>query len=123
MIALLAETQKEALEQGYDGLKVTGEMTWVLEGVRGSEKVIEYESKLNDFFPNSKSTAICQYNENLFSKEILVEVIHTHPRLIIYGNLYENNLFYAPTEYKSVRRNLNPDDYDFIRDDILKNHS
>jgi len=121
MIALLKETEKNALAEGYSGLRVTGEMTWVLEGIPGSEKLIEYEAKLNDFFPNSKSTAICQYNENKFKPEILVEVIHTHPFLAIYGNLYENKFYYSPQLYtQGTHIRLPVESYSMIRDDIIK---
>ncbi|NQU99456.1 MAG: MEDS domain-containing protein [Parcubacteria group bacterium] len=121
MIVLLKKTEKSALEEGYSGLRVTGEMTWVLEGVSGSEKLIEYEAKLNDFFPDSKSTAICQYNENKFKPEILVEVIHTHPFLIIYGNLYENKFYYSPQLYiEDTRIELPAESYSLIRDDIIE---
>lgn len=121
MIALLRETEKNALAEGYSGLRVTGEMTWVLEGMPGSDKLIEYESKLNDFFPNSKSTAICQYNENKFKPEILVEVIHTHPFLVIYGNLYENRFYYAPQLYtQGTHIKLPVESYSIIRDDIIE---
>jgi hypothetical protein len=44
MIKLLKDTEKQALDNGYSGLRVTGEMTWVLEGMSGSDKLIEYEA-------------------------------------------------------------------------------
>jgi hypothetical protein len=121
MIALLRETEKNALAEGFSGLRVTGEMTWVLEGVAGSDKLIEYEAKLNDFFPNSKSTAICQYNENKFKPEMLVEVIHTHPFVIIYGNLFENKYYYSPRLYtQGTRIRLPVESYVMIRDEIIE---
>ena len=62
MITLLIEETTRALAEGYPALRVTGEMTWVLRGVPGSERLIEYEAKLNrDFFPRYPCVAICQY--------------------------------------------------------------
>jgi hypothetical protein len=124
MINLLKETEKNALNEGYSGMRVTGEMTWVLENVKGSEKVIEYEAKLNVFFPHSKSTAICQYNENKFKPDLLVEVIHTHPFLIIYGILYKNLYYYSPALYIKEKTNvlLPTHSYELIRNDIIKEH-
>ncbi len=121
MINLLKETERKALKEGYSGIRVTGEMTWVLEGVSGSEKLIEYEAKLNHFFPGSKATAICQYNENKFKKELLIEVIHTHPFLIIYGNLYGNRYYYSPASFEKGEHTLLPtDSYVLIRDDVIE---
>jgi len=54
MIDLLGEETEKALDEGYDALRVTGEMTWVLRGRPGSDRLIEYENKLNRFFPSHK---------------------------------------------------------------------
>lgn len=51
MISLLASDTKRAIAEGCTALRVTGEMTWVLRGLPGSDRMIEYEAKLNrDFF-------------------------------------------------------------------------
>lgn len=123
MIKFLKETEQKILQGGYSGMRVTGEMTWVLENAKGSDRLIEYEAKLNDFFPESKVTALCQYNENKFKPEILIEVIHTHPYLVIYGNPYKNLYYYSPALYIKGAHNLLPvDSYATIRNDIIEEH-
>jgi hypothetical protein len=62
MIRLLTEETDLAVSQGYAALRVTGEMTWALRGLPGSERLIEYEAKLNLFLPESKCMALCQYD-------------------------------------------------------------
>src|SRR5690606_17227844 len=54
MIALLSTETENALQEGYSALRVTGEMSWALGGLPGSERLIEYEHKLNTFFPGSR---------------------------------------------------------------------
>lgn len=98
MIQLLKNTEKDALNEGYSGVRGSGEMTWQI-GSTGSNKLIEYEAKLNDFIPKSKLAVICQYNENRFAPEILTGVIHTHPLIILYGKLCKNLYFYSPAQY------------------------
>lgn len=49
MIALLRSETERAAGQGYKALRVTGEMSWALKGLPGSERVVEYEAKLNTF--------------------------------------------------------------------------
>jgi hypothetical protein len=83
MIALLREETEKALAEGYTALRVTGEMTWALKELPGSERLIEYESKLNRFFPGSRCMAICQYDRKRFSPEILLYVLTTHPLAVI----------------------------------------
>ena len=62
MIQLLRREMESALAEGYKALRVTGEMSWALRELSGSGRLIEYEAKLNDFFPGSHCLAICQYD-------------------------------------------------------------
>lgn len=97
MIKLLEEETEKALAEGYSALRATGEMTWILKGKPGSEKLIEYEAKLNRFFPKAKCLAICQYEKSAFEPEILKGVIMTHPILVWKGEVYKN-FYYIPPE-------------------------
>jgi PAS domain S-box-containing protein len=95
MITLLKAETKKALAQGYTALRVTGEMTWALRGLPGSERLIEYEIKLNEFFPGSRCLAICQYDRRRFEPEVLLDVLRTHPLAVIGAQIY-NNFYYIP---------------------------
>jgi len=97
MIVLLTSETQKALDEGYSALRVTGEMSWALRGLPGSERLIEYENKLNTFFPGSKCLAICQYDRRSFDAEILLNILLTHPFAFIGANLYDN-FYYAPPE-------------------------
>lgn len=99
MIEMLRAAEKQALKEGYGGLRVTGEMTWVFTKLPGVERLMEYEAKLNYFFPKSRSTAVCQYNENKFTPEVLMDVIRVHPTIIINGSICPNPYFVPPDEY------------------------
>jgi hypothetical protein len=99
MIELLTKETEAALAEGYAALRVTGEMTWALAGEPGSERLVEYESKLNRFFPSSKCYAICQYDRRRFDSEVLLDVLHTHPKVMSGVDRYENeNMYFVPTE-------------------------
>lgn len=97
MIALLRTETERAQSEGYPTLRVTGEMTWVLRGLPGSERLIEYESKLNKFLPNSRCLAICQYDRRRFSSKVLLDVLSTHPIAIVGTEVYDN-FYYMPPE-------------------------
>jgi PAS domain S-box-containing protein len=96
MIATLQKAEREARESGYSGLRATGEMSWILAGLPGSERLIEYESRLNDFFPGSHTVAICQYQEDLFPPDLLLQVIHSHPRVLLHAQLCPNPYYLPP---------------------------
>ena len=103
MIELIDEAQKQALDEGYDGLRLTGEMTWVFSDVRGVERLMEYETKLNEFLPDQKVIGMCQYNEEKFTAETLVDVLNTHPQALIYDELHENLYYMLPEVFKAQR--------------------
>ncbi len=98
MIALLRAETERALSEGYSALRVTGEMTWVLRGLPGSERLIEYEARLNDFFPGSQCLAICQYHRSSFHPGLLLDVLRTHPLVIIGQQVYDNFYYIPPAE-------------------------
>ena len=98
MIQMLQKETDTALEQGYAALRVTGEMSWALRNLPGSERLIEYENNLNDFFPTAQCLAICQYNMEKFEADILLQVVHTHPFIIINAEVYDNFYYIPPGE-------------------------
>ena len=98
MIRLLDGSQREALTDGCSGLRITGEMTWALGSDVWSERVVEYETKLNEFFPHSRSHAICQYNRSRFSPAVIRDVLRTHPIALI-AQYACPNPYYEPPHF------------------------
>ena len=99
MIELLADETDRALTEGYTALRATGEMTWALAGEPGSERVVEYEARLNHFFPSSKCYAICQYDRRRFDAELLLDILYTHPKVLFGRQGFDNsNMYYVPPD-------------------------
>ncbi|MDD2707070.1 MAG: PAS domain S-box protein [Verrucomicrobiae bacterium] len=104
MIALLKAKTQEALARGYSALRVTGEMTWALGVDAGIARLMEYENKLNDFFPGSRCLAICQYPERRFSPAILLDVLQIHPHVIVGEVHHENQGYLSPADFGRLTR-------------------
>ncbi len=105
MIALLIEETQRAVAEGYPALRITGEMTWVLRGTPGAERVLEYEAKLNrDLFPHHPCLALCQYDRWAFDPEIIKGVVMTHPILIRKGQVHRNFYYIPPKEFLNAKR-------------------
>ena len=101
MIRLLKDETARALNDGYSALRVTGETTWTLKGLPGSQRLIEYEGQLNDFFPDSKCLAICQYDKRRFKPAILLDVLATHPIVVIGTEIFDNFYYESPKNFQS----------------------
>jgi hypothetical protein len=100
MIAMLGTQTAAALEAGYAALRVTGEMSWALSGDPGSERLVEYEAMLNDFYATgAKSYSICQYDQRRFDADLMLDVLHTHPHVLLDTEGYDNSsMYYVPPE-------------------------
>lgn len=98
MIDLLKKMSIEAVTEGYNGISITGELSWVLKYGDGIQRIIEYEWKLNEeVFGQFPISAICRYQIKHFSDETLINIIQLHP-YIIYKNKVNENPFYLPVE-------------------------
>lgn len=99
MISLLRAETERALEDGYTAFRATGEMTWALQGLPGSERLMEYEAKLNDFFHDSKAIGLCQYDRRRFDAAALLDVLSTHPIAVVGTEIYDNFYYVPPSEF------------------------
>ncbi|MHC4179496.1 MAG: MEDS domain-containing protein, partial [Planctomycetota bacterium] len=95
MISLLESETGRALAEGFSALRVTGEMTWALRGLPGSDRLLEYEAKLNEFFPQKRCLAICQYDKRRFKPGLLMDILAAHPLAVIGTRLFDN-FYYMP---------------------------
>lgn len=98
MIGFLAEAVEDAKKEGFHAVRASGEMTWALGPAADPDRrLIEYECKVNSFFPGHEMGGLCQYNRRRFRPETLMHIIHTHPRIIFKGEVCENP-YYIPPE-------------------------
>jgi two-component system cell cycle sensor histidine kinase/response regulator CckA len=101
---LIAESGKVVAEK-YTALRIVLEMTSVFPDNTSTDKLLEYEAKLNrDFFPRYPCLAIGQYNRNQFDPEIIKGVIMTHPLLVRGGHVYHNFYYVPPEEFLKINR-------------------
>jgi len=104
MISMLRQATEQAVAEGYPALRVTGEMTWALRGLPGAERLIEYECLLNEFFPGSRALAICQYDRRRFEPGLLLDVLRTHPYVVVGAEVVENPYYLPPDAFRSENR-------------------
>jgi len=95
MIAVLREKSSRALKEGYAAARITGEMSWVLNGLPGSERLMDYEVKLNEFLTDRNCAAICQYDRGRFDSTLILDALATHPVAVI-GEEFIDNFYYMP---------------------------
>lgn len=86
MIAELDRDVKFALQNGFSGLRVTGEMSWALDLPSALGRVCAYEQELCRYWP-SQLGGICQYNETLFPADVVDRIVSCHCAVVRDGQL------------------------------------
>jgi hypothetical protein len=109
MIETLNTAVKDALDAGFTGLCTAGDMTWLLDEAPGSEKIVEYEARLNDFYSSNRALGLCQYDRNKLPAATLDLCLATHPWVRMEGPILLTNPFYELPDI-AVARVPNPDD-------------
>ena len=94
------------LEAGFVGVRATGEMTWARRGIPGSDRLIEYESRINTIVREYPLTAVCQYDARQFDGATLFEVLIVHPVMIVRGRISRNPYYLPPEEFQRRGRGL-----------------
>ncbi len=104
MITFWTERLVKAEAEGYSCCRLVGEMTWALRDAPGVEHLAGYESELNRVTTSYPVIVLCLYDLDLFSGEVVINVVKTHPQVLIRGILVENPYYLGPDEFlRSVR--------------------
>jgi hypothetical protein len=98
MIRLLEARLKENREK-YRLTRAVGNMEWALEPAPGVTDIIEYETKLNSILADYPDPLVCVYDLNKHSAGVVMDILRTHPMVIVGGVLQENPLYVPPEEF------------------------
>ena len=99
MIHYLAGNVRVAKGAGYPAFRFAGEMTWALSGDPGVDRLMEYETRLNQFLSEHDALCVCQYNNKRFAPETILQILRTHPLVIYGGHVCKNPYFVPPDEF------------------------
>jgi len=99
MLGRLRSAYDDGIREGFNGVRLTGEMHWALRGLPGSERLAEYEARINLLVVDSPSSVICQYDANHFDGATLFKVLNAHPMMIVRGQVVHNPYYLPPQEY------------------------
>jgi len=96
MLALVEEVLGKGKEQ-FGLTRFWANMEWSLEDFPGVDDIVEYESRLNDVTSRFDDVVVCTYDLNRFSATVVMDILRTHPQVIV-GGILQENPFYVPPE-------------------------
>ncbi len=103
MTSFLARSLSEATEEDFPLLRAAGEMSWVLPMPVGADDFFVYESAVNDVVADAPAIFMCLYDLQRFSAQMLVDVLHTHPQVLLDNSVIDNAHYLTPAEYLATR--------------------
>jgi hypothetical protein len=90
----------KALEDGYPGVRITGELPWGRAESRISpEELMTYEARVTDLMVENSYTACCQYDARRVDGETIMDMLSVHPLMIVRGRLVKNPYFVPPAVF------------------------
>ena len=121
VLDMLINAHYEALRDGYSGLRCSGDLNLADHDASVLNRLMDYEREVNFLFWHNHLIGLCQYNETTVPEDILLGVIYTHPKVVIYGKLYENQ-FYVPPELlsKRIAKDSVQEVYHKLRDSLIE---
>ena len=112
MLALIEEVLQSGPAAGYPLTRLLAHMEWSLLDKPRVDDLVEYETRLNYVLPRYDDPVICTYDVSKFGATVAMDILRTHPVVIIGGVLQENPFFVPPGQFlleirerRSPRRN------------------
>jgi hypothetical protein len=99
MLQLIQEVLKEGRKNGFEMTRLWANMEWALEDLPGVEQIVEYETRLNHVLPQYDDVVVCTYDLNRFSASTIMDIMRTHPQVIVGGVLQHNPFFVPPDQF------------------------
>src|SRR6202049_3996364 len=96
MLALLEEVLQSGAASGYPLTRLLAHMEWALLDKPGVDDLLEYETRVNYLLPKFDDPVICVYHLQKFRSNVVMDIMRTHPVVIIGGLLQENPFFVPP---------------------------
>lgn len=98
----MIETIKDALDpakkQPGQLTRLVANMEWALEDLPGVHDIVEYETRLNYVLPEYHDPVVCTYDLSRFDASVVMDIMRTHPMVIVGGILQENPFYVPPDE-------------------------
>jgi hypothetical protein len=98
MIGTIKEALDPAKKQPGKMTRLVANMEWALEDLPGVHDIVEYETRLNLVLPEYHDPVVCTYDLSRFDASVVVDIMRTHPIVIIGGILQENPFYVPPDE-------------------------
>ena len=99
MLALIEEVLQARAASGDPLTRIVGHGEWALLDRPGIDDLVEFEARVNYVLPKYQDPIICVYDLTKFSASVVMDIMRTHPVVIVGGVLQENPFFVPPDQF------------------------
>ena len=99
MLTLTQEALKAGTALGFPLTRLIAHAETAVDDWTSGNDWVEYETRLNSVLPNYDDPVICAYDSNLLTAPLALDILRTHPIVIIGGVLVENSFFTRPEDF------------------------
>ncbi|MFY9910764.1 MAG: MEDS domain-containing protein, partial [Candidatus Sulfotelmatobacter sp.] len=100
MIAAFEQLASGNSREGYALSRICCRMDWAVQDQSHVDDVIEFESRVNDVWGRHEDAVICTYHLGQFRGDEVIDIMRTHPVVIIGGILQQNPFYIPPDEFR-----------------------
>lgn len=99
MLVLIQEALKAGAGLGFPLTRMIAHAEAAVDDWKSGIEWVEYEMRLNSVLPNYDDPVICTFDVNLLAVPHAIDILRTHPMVIIGGLLVENSFFTRPQDF------------------------
>ena len=99
MLELIQQTLRSGLERGFPLTRLVAHAECVLEDWHGGRDWVEYEARLNYVLPRYEDPVICTYDVRMLGASVAMDILRTHPMVLLGAVLHENPFYMPPGEF------------------------
>ena len=97
MLEAFEEMASRTPRERFPLSRIVCHMDWAAEGPREVDPLVEFESRVNYVWSRHEDAVICVYDLAKFGGATVLDMVRTHPVVII-GGILQQNPFYTPPE-------------------------
>jgi hypothetical protein len=104
--AMLDLLDRMLVRQRSPRIRMVADMNWAIDREDAADSLIEFEARANFIHASHNHVVICSYDVSKFDGAFIIDILRTHPMVLIGGMLQENPFFIPPAEFVKERAGL-----------------
>lgn len=97
MLQFFEEMAAASAGTGFALNRIVCNMDWAVDDPTLQDDLVEFEARVNDVWARHDDIVICVYDVKKVSGSMVVDIMRTHPMVLI-GDVLQENPFYVPPE-------------------------